>query len=244
MVPVTDSTLPPTTGSTAPPTTQSTAPPSTVASTGWVVAYLYMNDQPLAKEYAILLKEHGIDTKSISMSSAGVTDYTDFDVVIVGPDTIEDFSAVTSGEWGDKRAVARLVGSKVPVLGIEAGGLALFGNLGLAIGGGNAWHGDTTAIMVANAQHPAFQTPTRFTARFVQVYSDVEGMASAAIYMPKPPANATLIGREAGTDDLHYTIVSQDRYLFWGYRPGPTSMTDQGQALFVNIVSYLAKLPR
>lgn len=203
--------------------------------------YVYYQDPGLADVYREFLAQHGFPADAITVDQVAAADLAAYDLVIIGPDTLGSGEADEwYNAWGDARSVSALVDSGKPVLGLEEGGLGFFGRLGLAIGGGNAWHGSATGIRVADRGHPIFQTPLPISGDSLTLYTANEG--HAGIFMPDPPPDVVLLGRELG-DDQHYPIVMQaGRFLLWGFRAPPFFLTADGEALLINTIQYLLAL--
>jgi len=203
--------------------------------------YVYYQDPGLADVYREFLAQHGFPVDAITVDQVAAADIAAYDLVIIGPDTLGSGEAEEwYNAWGDAQSVAALADSGKPVLGLEEGGLGFFGRLGLAIGGGNAWHGSDTGIRVADRDHPIFRTPLPISGDSLILYTANEG--HAGIFMPDPPPDAVLLGRELG-DDQHYPIVMQaGRFLLWGFRAPPFNLTADGETLLINTIQYLLTL--
>jgi hypothetical protein len=203
--------------------------------------YVYYQDPGLADVYREFLAKHGFPVDAITVDQVAATDLAAYDLVIIGPDTLGSGEAdVWYNAWGDAQSVSALVDSGKPVLGLEEGGLGFFGRLGLAIGGGHAWHGSDRGIRVADRGHPIFRTPIPITGDSLTLYAANEG--HVGIFMPDPPPDAVLLGRELG-DDEHYPIVMQaGRFLLWGFRASPFNLTADGEALLINTIRYFLSL--
>ena len=64
---------------------------------------------------------------------------------------------------GDAEALAAVIKSERPVLGIGEGGYAFFGKLGLNIGWGNGIHGDGTSILAGTTLDSIWKEPYPIT---------------------------------------------------------------------------------
>ncbi len=66
------------------------------------------------------------------------------------------------------------------------------------------------------------------------------------IYIPVPPLNVNLLGREVNESDTshnHYPLVQEKtKYFFWGFSDPPSNMTQTANLLFLNIVDYMTKM--
>ena len=92
------------------------------------------------------------------------------------------------------------------------------------------------SIFVVNSSHQVFTSPNLIGDETIELYTSTNHVG---IYLPEPPNDVVLLGREP-EDPNHYPIVQEkDRYLLWGFTGNPDSMTPIGKELFINILFFL-----
>ncbi|NOZ28107.1 MAG: VWA domain-containing protein [Chloroflexi bacterium] len=198
-------------------------------------AYIWREDLATAKAYKQLLESDAFVVDLIPQGDAIFkTLWRRYSLIVIGPDTGE------GREWGTQDMVNTLLEYRIPVLGVGEGGYAFFGKAQLTIGFPNGWHGGERRTLAVDAAHQVWHSPYAIPlgkGRLAEVY---EKTGHIGIYIPRPSKDITLIGREPG-NETHYNIVQQaGRFLLWGFKAGPSSMTEDGRHLFINIARYLA----
>jgi hypothetical protein len=184
------------------------------------VAYLYSSDRASGESYKSFLDSEGFVTDLISIGR-NVGD--DYDLVIVGSDAGEASTSIDDQE--------------TPIIGLGYGGARFFDKLGLDIGWLQGWVGSNTDVYIKDNSYSVFKDPNEIPSGDVRLYTQT---GHIGIYLPSPPSDVVLIGREAN-DENHYPIVLQDgRYLLWGFTGSPNYMTSEGKGLFVNIADHLS----
>jgi hypothetical protein len=198
------------------------------------VAYVYKDDLTTATSYEKLLEGHSLAVDLLPMtvvSDTGV--FNPYQLIVVGPDT------GYMSSWDGSAGVNNIAQSRKPVIGLGEGGYALFGRLGLDIGHAHGWHGNENRIYVVTPTHPIYNTPYPIPVPpkdpILTVYTST---THVGINLPDPPADVTLLGREP-SDENHYPLVQQIRYLFWGFDYAPSAMTETGKRLFVNTAWHM-----
>lgn len=197
------------------------------------IAYVWQHDLATANQYRALLAANGLCAKLVHMDSLPGTPLNQFGLLIVGPDT------GYLDSWGTPAALATIRQYGIPVLGLGEGGYALFGQFGLAIGHPHGWHGEEPHTFAMEPDHQVWNSPFDIPMtrdRVVTVYNRTEHVG---LYIPRPPADVLLIGREP-TDQTHYNLAKQNRFTLWGFHNGPSMMTGDGKNLFINMVRFLA----
>jgi hypothetical protein len=199
-----------------------------------VVAFVHDADEKLAGEFKKLLDGEGFSVELVAQSGAAKTDFSKFGLVMIGHDTKE-------AGWKDVAATVEKSGK--PVLGLGEGGFWFFGHRGLKLGIGDphGWHGVDTAVVPVDASKSPLWTATAQSDKPVKLY---EKTRHVGIYLPTPPADAVLLGREE-VSPKHYPLVRQgDRFVLWGFTAGPADMTADGRKVFVATCRYTADLSR
>jgi serine/threonine protein kinase len=195
------------------------------------VAYIYQNVPSTASEVKTLLEQNGFLVDSIDKDSILSTAFNPYKLIIIGWDTSE------GGTWGTPQQLNALNGSGLPVIAMGESGYDYLGQFSLAIGAPNGWHGSGTAVAAENTGSSFWSDPFALTTSDnMELYTS--GVNYAAIHLPGPIAGVTTLGRQAG-DLTHYQILTQGRYMLWGFELGPEAMTGTGRRLLVNAVKFM-----
>jgi hypothetical protein len=133
--------------------------------------------------------------------------------------------------------VAAINDSGKKIVGLGEGGYAFFGKLGLNIGYDHGWHGSENGMIVVDSSNDVFKTPNNLGVTTGQTISIYTSTGNVGIYLPSPPTNIVLLGREVGSSDHYTLLIENSRYLLWGWTASPDSMTQTGKGLFENIIS-------
>ncbi len=189
----------------------------------------------MAQIYARFLTENGYKVTLIPIDNVLSTDFTSFDLTIIGYDT----SDANNNEWERSSATAQHIATaRRPVLGLSTGGALFFDvvepSLGLKNGQALVWD----RIYADDFQAQNFYTRP-FNVIDVQRnslltlfdQSRVETVVIKPIYYQTPlPVGYADVPKDG------LTIAAQDCHLLWGYSGLPSAMTQEGQGLFVNAV--------
>jgi hypothetical protein len=201
------------------------------------VGYLWLDDLTTAVDYRDLLQADGYSVDFIQMDDVAGTNWGAYNLIVVGPDT------GYASAWGTPAAVGALQQYPTPILGLGFGGSAFFDQIELGIGWGHGWLDSEASTFKVDPAHDVWRSPYAILSQgdlTVRVYNATPHIG---IYVPQPPSDMVLIGRESA-NAVHYNLVQQvtrtNRYLLWGFQAGPPAMTDDGRHLFVNMVRYLA----
>jgi parallel beta-helix repeat protein len=200
------------------------------------VGFIYYRDIKGAESYAELLKEGRLSVGLIPLGEVPGVDLEKYRVLIVGPDT------GSMGNWGTPEAVAAIVKSGRPVIGLGEGGYAFFGKVIPEIGYPHGAHDEhDTSIFVMNRNHIIFNKPYRITVPFTGIISLYEEpVPSVSIYLEPVPRGVVVLGRHTASED-HYTLVEGGKKaaFFWGFNGTPAVMSKTGKPLFLNVVQYM-----
>ncbi|MCP4347320.1 MAG: hypothetical protein GY795_17580 [Desulfobacterales bacterium] len=193
--------------------------------------YIYSSDNNMADTYKSFLDTNGYSTTIIPTDTAGSSDFSQFDLIIIGNDT---------GSLSDE-IVLKINESGLPVIGIGEGGYSFFGKNNLNTGYGNVRNGEVNEIFVTDITHPIYNLPDKINIpddNVVQIYTDT---LHIGIFLSPIPQNVTVLGREP-SDNNHYPLVTEnEKYLLWGFTGSPDSMTQTGKSIFINSVNYLTR---
>ncbi len=193
--------------------------------------YIYNTDLTLAQQYKQLMDPDGFDFDIIKMSSILATSFSNYKLILVGPDT------GSGGTWGDSAGTQaqKLDDAGKPVVGLGEGGYAFFGKLNSPIGWGNGAHGSGRDVYVMNSDDSAWNKPNDISIpsnHIVQLYNSNSDYV--VIHYPNPIAGIIGIGRQT-TGTVHYAIIEDNvNRILWGFDAGPQAMTSTGKQIFAN----------
>lgn len=197
------------------------------------ICYIYDTDQSGAENYKALLEDNGFPTTLVPLSDFAATDFSGSRLIIIGSDT------GNLASWGNSASVSAIEDSGKPILALGEGGYSFFGQIGLDTGYPSGWHGSDNTIYVVDKTHDVFITPNQLSIpnnNLIQLYSNTNHVG---INLPEVPSDVVVLGREADDDDHYPLTLEQNRYLLWGFTDSPSSMTQVGKDLFINIVTHL-----
>jgi hypothetical protein len=196
------------------------------------LAFLYDKDKDAAEAFKKLLDEEKLPTDLVAVSDLGTADLKPYTLILVGADT---------GDAGAK-AARTVDGAQKPTLALGEGGYSYLGGLGLAIGAPHGWHGQKTDVVAVDPDKSKFWAASKVKLPENNTLTLYKAAGHVAIHMAPPPADAVLLGREAG-DATHYVLVQQGpRHVLWGFNGPPGQMTAEGRQLFAHTCRYTETL--
>jgi Mg-chelatase subunit ChlD len=227
-------------------------------------AYLYNSDSAAAGAFAGLLGANGFTVESFPFgdtpnpapgdfrlmmpvivngtgtSVAGapqqvgaVPNFANFDLIIISADS------GAGDQWQPEPGLFEAVrDSGLPVIGLEAGGHAFFGRLGLPIGHPNGSSNSTTTIQASELTSDFYAGVTLPGDNLLTVYTSPQPVI--AVPLTETPANGARLATLPGGGDL-YAVAKAGRYALWGMKGDPTAMTDTGKQLFLNLARLVTE---
>ncbi len=202
--------------------------------------YIYRTDTTMANAYKSLLEENDYQVDLIAMGAIMSTDFNDYRLVLIGPDTGSGF------DWGDAAGnqAQRIEDASASVVGLGRGGSSYFEEIGEPIGWGSTWVGSNGRdVRVVDADHAVWNSPNDISipgSQIVTLYGS--NSAFVAVHYPSSISGVTAIGRQSD-DATHYQIISKDgQHLLWGFDAPPTAMTSVGRQVFVNATRSVLRL--
>jgi hypothetical protein len=201
------------------------------------IAYIYYTDATGANSYKSLLEDNGYSVTLVPMIAVATTDFSVYDLIIVGPDTGSGY------HWGDAASVSAIQDSGKPIIGLHEGGASLFQELGLSINWGHSgYYGPgETSLYVVDPSHVIFNSPHSISVpgdQIIQLYSSPSPLIHE--YAPHLSAEAILLGRHPSPTQMdYYPLVQEGQNILWGFAASPESMTQVGKDLFLNVVDFL-----
>ena len=206
-------------------------------------AIIYALDSSWANDFTSLLSDNGFTTQLVELGDVFTTDFSDVDLIIVS-------SWIGSGyNFADSATVAIIKASGKPILGVGPGGARLFQEMDVSINWDHCWvYSDTngtsltcTHMYAADPSHPVFTAPNSITIPTDSLLNLYTRSAYIGEYIEGLADSVTCIGREA-TNETHYTLLKEgERYCLWCYTNSPSSMTQTGKDLFVNVAHHMAQ---
>jgi len=209
------------------------------ASDACQVGLVYGSSDATASAFAAILNHSGVDTALIPATALRPDELSaellveNFGVLVFPWDT-----AASNGMWtGEQLDTIRE--AELPILGMGLTGYYLYGAYGLETGYPWGATGSDSVIQVSDATHPVFAEPYALPAGEIEVH-DVT-VTIKGIYMPdSPPAGVELLARSNRSSSYTALTIENDVLMYWAFHDGPANLTDDGRALFVNAVAWLA----
>ncbi len=204
------------------------------------ILYVYKSDVSTAQDYKNYIESNGIPVDLITESTAVTANFTNYKLIIIGPDT-GNFSAWTTEPWGDPAGAdaGYMDMSGLPILGLWRGGGLFFKARNLYINVGNCWSGTTTDVLVLDENFIIWNEPSKVSIGTGVIALYENPTEFEAVYMPAPQSGIFAVGRQSNNADHYPVIMQNDKYFFWGFRGGPSLMTTKGKKAFLNIIHFL-----
>ncbi|NJM09220.1 S8 family serine peptidase [Candidatus Gracilibacteria bacterium] len=177
-------------------------------------------------------------SRSVAQPAQSTPDLSAFDLLVVGADT------GAGANWAGSAALREHIRDlSAPVLGVGAGGHALFGALGLDIGHpqGQTIRADSVRQAEVGASQPLYTIPNTITLSAggeVQLYSADQD--TIALALPEPLPLGVRLAAATGQVDRFPIVQSGERFLLWGFDGAPPAMTEAGRDLFLNALHFQA----
>jgi len=213
----------------------------TISSPEFSVAYIYQTDTTSADSFKTTLAGQGIRADLLQVDSINSFDFSGYSVVLIGNDT-GNYDRTWGGVsvYEDDPRVIKIVGTGLPVIAVGIGNFFFDSkNLDLNIGAlPSAVDNLQTSISKVDPSHTIWNSPNVIGGTTVDIYQTAaprEELWGGSV----GPGVVTLaqcpIVHMGG---LYYPIVSQDRFIQWGFRLSPDSWTQTGKDLFENVVTW------
>ena len=122
----------------------------------------------------------------------------------------------------------------IPVIGLNEGGYAYFGEQAMQIGWPHGWHGSDQNVRGVPGL-PYYQTPSDLTASAGCTAARLYGAGTdmVSIHMPSPIAGVTPLAWEPA-DNQHAPLIAEERRevcnQLWGFAGAPSGHDAQRQA--------------
>jgi hypothetical protein len=203
------------------------------------VAFIYHSDSNAANAFKTMIEAElsNVTVTPIKLNAVASTDFSNYKGIIIGYDT-------GAGEtWANAATVNQIKNSGKPVLAMGDGGYAFFGKLGLDIGYPKGAHSNLNEFYVMNTSQSIYKTPKTISipaSRRLKVYNTNPGAVRP--YIKVKPSNVVLIGQQVGSPTYYLIAQQANRYILWGFSGSAKDMTDTGEDLYANLVSYLISL--
>jgi len=199
------------------------------------VAYILDTDSTTAADYKDLLEGNMLQVTLVKMADVATTDFTPFQLIVIGPDTGKGAS------WGDPTMVGKIDASGKPVLGLGDGGYAFFGKLKLNIGYSHGVNRTDPAVLAVDPTHVIWNEPYDLSlgggAPTATIYQ-ANGSDGVAVNLDRQVSGVELLAERPYEPGKYWLAREQARFLLWGFNRGPAAMTKDGKALFINTTWY------
>ena len=165
------------------------------------------------------LREYQVECRLISKTEFDQEHLSGIDVIIVGArtaDRSQDKKIPWFNYWGDPQLVYAIAESELPVIGISGGGLSLFGQMNMPVGGGYYAHGSEQLFTFAEHASEYLESPFSIE-RVDQVKLSTRKQGVDGYHLPPSYVESIL---QNVTDPSYYSVVRYKQYAVWG--AGPT----------------------
>jgi hypothetical protein len=199
------------------------------------VAYILDTDSATAADYKNLLEGSMLQVTLVNMADVATTDFSPFQLIIIGPDTGKD------SVWGTTAMKDQIESSGKPVLGLGDGGYAFFGKLKLNIGYSHGLTETDSAVLAVDPTHVIWNEPYDISlgggAPTATIYTG-NGSPGVAVNLDRQVFGVELLAQRPSEAGKYWLAREQARFLLWGFNRGPAAMTKDGKELFVNTAWY------
>ena len=199
------------------------------------IAYIHFDDTTSGISYKALLDSNGYSTDLIYMWDIDDTDFINYSLIIVGPDTTSYYGYAWSNDW----MYNDIKNSELPVLALSYTGQRLYEKLGLSNNWAHGATGDGTAMVCVDTSFIIYNSPNNLSIPLNATIDLYTSPSSVGVeYGPSLSSSVSQIGQ--ATSENYYVITADlEKYWLWGFQDSPVNMTQTGKDLFVNIVDYM-----
>ena len=196
--------------------------------------YISGADHSTAHAFDMLLEAGGITTTLMSITNVESADLSGYCLIIIGYDTN------TGDSWGTPAAVAKVMKSGKPIIGVERGGAAFLGTQGLTFGIANMTFSTGNRMQPMNLTSPIFSDPYPIEVSEITPLTITTSTSGSfgSVNLTTVPRDVEAFGHGVGAS-THYMLARQaGRYTFWPFRSSASYFTTDGNRLFVNAAWY------
>ncbi len=198
--------------------------------------FIYRN-RDRAKVFAEFLRKRGFQVTLVSMADLPQVDVAPFDLVLIGPETT----------WNNQVQMD-LLAKRPRILGLGEGGYAFFGQLGLEIGFPNgALLSPSDQVVLGDPQGLLSRVPydlSSYRIAPIPLVPEAANVVAQHIDMTSTSTAVPLAWHPSGGKPSAYApIVAQGCRVLWGFQETPDTLTEAGQALFVNTLMFALSVP-
>lgn len=194
------------------------------------IAYIYTTSDGTIP--AALTSMTSYQITGITMSQVDTTDFTSFDLIIIGPKTN------TGSSWDTGSQATTIYNANKPIIGMGDGGSNFFKAMGQPhFNNTMGYH--TNDLTVVNTADVIWSTPNSInidTTGHVNVTVQSGGIVTE-LNPNSISSSVTIFAKDNKTD--YYLIAKEGRYLFWGPNDGADELTSDGKKLFVNAINLM-----
>lgn len=196
----------------------------------------------LDAQWSDILKDFKIECELIGKGYLTIESFIGKDLIIIGSGTADKPKSSNIkwfDYWGDQDKVDLITAAGLPILGISFGGMCLFGQMNLPIGGGHFAHGKGKTFLMTEAGKGYLRNPYIVVSgkkSILNLSSRDQGWDG----MFKPPKSIEPIAQVIDSRN-YFTIVRYKDFVVWGCGSNPKHLSNEGKGLFANIVHSLSK---
>lgn len=204
------------------------------------IAYFYKLDSSDGQAYKTLLQANNCGVTLIDMSKINTTDFTKYDLLVIGNNTSDD-------AYDFQKVTAPIKAAGKPVLMIGEGG----GHFGEMINtsvnwGTTAGYSFSLAMIVTDSTMAVYKAPKRIDVpadKQLIIFSQAPyGQGFVGSPLAKYP-DVEVIGQATTSNPKAYSVTFESgKYGFFGYYNSVNAMTQTGKDFVVNLAYYVGKL--
>jgi len=206
-----------------------------------IALYVHAGERDLAQQYKDLLEANGwsVDVQHVNDVPA-LPNIHRYSLAIIGPETGQN------DKWGTDAALSTILQHEIRTLGLNEGGYAFFGKIGLDIGFPHGAHGAGKEILPNRETESIWLYPYDMTAVLkppLGLYQEQVPLVQI-LTNGEEPKGVQVYGWDAEDKKYADILMQHSFFTLWGFGDGPKRMNDQGRWLFVNTAYFTAFGPR
>lgn len=199
------------------------------------IAYIYAHDMTRATEYQAFLTTKGYDVSLFDTNQLGTINFADFSLIMIGE------NSGYLNKWGDHLRQSQITGSGLPILGLGEGGYAYFGTQSLNIGWGLGSHFAGTSVYIPSPGHQIFTSPNLLSIPSDSILALYTTSTSCVVFYPFSPGDAVSFATLSSGSGRCVLVQQTSKYFLWGFDGSPSTLTDQGKLLLLNVINFMKK---
>jgi hypothetical protein len=214
--------------------------------------FIYKDDSTKTKadNFKTFIENDGPDGSQVTLveiADISTTNFSSFEVIIIGPDTCDTGLA----NWGDATKdaeVEMIYDSGKPILALGAGGSKYYQRIDdipldtLEVNYMYCGNGNAQEFRVEDDTMAVWKTPNDLgvsTGDSIQVTTTTGGPIWNTV---NADGNQTVFSVDNTNTNYAVITVEDDRFVYWASSNDPSNFTDEGKNLFVNVLEYASGL--